>query len=178
MTETTVKQAQVIRRNHSYIHFSAADRLGNALATLEENLGRPWAEVEPEARRRWEEAHDRPWSEFREVVRQGWAEVRSQFSDEAGPTENPDSYRTIFHHHYQTNYLGGPYDFAQYAPAYHYGYDLAVDGRLSQASWAEIEPKAGQHWQSRSYAGPWEDFKAAVHYAWSETRKKHGDSRS
>lgn len=172
MKNTTNKEANVINKKRGFIHFSAADRLGNALATLQAYHDREWAEIEPEARRLWEEKYDRPWSEFREVVRQAWAEVRPQFSSEAAPVEDPPSYRTIFRRHYETHYAGSHYDYDQCIQAYHYGYDLAVDGRLNEASWAEIEPAACHYWQNHSYAGSWEDFKAAVHYAWTETRKR------
>lgn len=169
-----IEQANDIisKKQGYYIHFAAADRLGNALATLEAYQDRDWTEIEPEAQRLWKENHDRPWSEFGEVVRQAWAETRTQFSTKVVPEEDPTSYRAIFRHHYETHYADkGQYDYDEYALAYHFGYDLAVDGRLRQVSWTEIEPTARQFWQSQGHTGPWEDFKTAVNYAWTKTQK-------
>ena len=175
MNGTPAEQAKAIIKENDHIHFSAADRLGHALATLEAYHDRDWAAIEPEARRLWEERYDRPWPEFKEIVYQAWAEARPQFSTEAVREEDPTSYQAIFRRHFEANYADSEYDFEQYAPAYHYGYDLAVDGRLRRASWEEIVPAAHQYWQTQSYAGSWQDFKAAVQYAWSETRKRQSN---
>ena len=171
MNDTTINQSEVINTDDNYIHFAEAERLGTALATRETYRDCDWAELEVEAQRLWEETHDRPWSEFKEIVRQAWAEVQSQSSTKDTP-EDAMAYHNLFSRHYETHYAGSHYGYEQYAPAYHYGYDLAVDGRLSGASWADIEPRAGQFWQSHSFGGPWKDFKPAVHYAWSETKKR------
>jgi hypothetical protein len=162
---------RVIRHENSYVHFFPAVRLGSALAGREDYRDKPWAEVEPEAQHQWETEHKRPWEEFKEVVRQAWEGVKAQFLQGSEVLKEPDTYEAKFLNHYTNHYPDSLYHYDQYAPAYYYGYDLAVDRRLQAKNWAEIEPEARDYWNKESYAGPWEDFKEAVHYAWDEVRQ-------
>ncbi len=159
-------------KNDSYIHFTPAMRLGDSLAGREELQGKSWTEIEPTARRLWEEKHHRPWREFSEIVRQSWARVKAQFAPEDVLAAPDNSYEAMFRQHYRQNYAGSNYNYDQFTPAYHYGYDLAVDGRLRHKLWADIEPQARRYWNSQSFAGPWESFKDAVCFAWQKTRQR------
>ncbi len=163
--ETTSEQ-----KEERYVHYAPAVRYGIALATLERYRDKTWAEIEPEARREWEEKHERPWEEFEVLVRQAWEETRSQSLDPSQKTEDVNPYEAAFRDHYHTVYARRGYSYRQCAPAYHYGYDLAVDERLRNKTWEEIKPWAGRHWESQGYAGFWEDFEEAVHYAWKVAR--------
>lgn len=52
--------------------YQAAYRFGGMLAR-DRSLGdRPWADLEAEARRRWEETHSERWNDVREAVRHGY----------------------------------------------------------------------------------------------------------
>lgn len=167
----SVGTAQIISREGSYVHFFPAVRLGDALASREDYRDKSWAEIEVEAQRQWEADHERPWEEFKEVVRQAWEEVRSQFLYGPEVTKDTDSYEVKFLNHFKAYYSESVYHYDNYAPAYYYGYDLGVDKRLRDKSWTEIEPEARRYWNDGSYAGPWEHFQQAVHYAWNEARQ-------
>lgn len=164
------EERAAINRENSYIHFTPALRFGNALATLERYQDQTWDQIEPEAKQEWQTKHDRPWEEFAIVVRQAWEKVRGQFSEELQTGED-DTYEMAFLRHYETNFVESEHDYSKFAPAYHYGYDLGIDQRLQQRSWAEIEPEAQRYWNSHNYAGSWEEFKEAVQYAWRQARK-------
>ncbi len=152
-----------------YAHFSPAVRLGHALATVESLRDKEWSEVEGEARRRWAAQQDRPWPEYETVVHQAWQEAKAQFEDEAD--SHPDGPEARFRRHYQANYDSDAYDYGQYAAAYHYGYDLGVDQRLSRQSWADIEPKAKEHWNNQTKAAFWDEFAGAIHFGWQQGRQ-------
>jgi hypothetical protein len=164
-------ESGIISREGSYVHFWPAVRLGDALAGREDFRDKSWAEVEPEARRQWEAQQERPWEEFREVVHQAWRYVKAQFLQGPESPREADSYEAKFLNHFQDSYRESLFQYDQYAPAYYYGYDLGVDGRLRAKDWAEIELEAGQYWNRESYAGPWEDFREAVYYGWREARQ-------
>jgi hypothetical protein len=155
-----------------YVHYTPAIRFGHSLAGLEQYRGKSWAEIEPEARQYWQENHERPWEEFEDLVRLAWEETKPQFSDEQEEPGELVKYEDIFQRHYQDVYRNSPYSYRQRAPAYHLGYDLAVDQRLSNKSWPDIEPAARHYWDQQSEAGSWEDVREAVQYAWQEIRKQ------
>jgi hypothetical protein len=158
------------QKEERYAHYAPAVRYGIALATLERYYDKTWAEIEREAQRGWEEKQERPWEEFEVLVRQAWEETRSQPSDTSRTTEDRNSYEAAFREHYQTVYAHRGYSYREYAPAYHFGYDLAIDEQLRNKTWEEIAPRARRYWENQGYAGFWEDFEEAVHYGWKVAR--------
>jgi uncharacterized protein (TIGR02271 family) len=63
----------------------------------------------------------------------------------------------------------GPDTYAQYAPAYRYGYSLATDPRYASRDWRVIEEEARREWETR-HRGSWDDAKDAVFYGWEHVR--------
>jgi hypothetical protein len=159
----------------SFVHYAQAQRYGIALAKFQEYRERTWEEIEPEARRQWEEKYERPWEEFAPIVRESWAEVKVQFPDHSPRVIDPDAYEVAFRTHFQRHYAGTRYGYRDAAPAYHYGYDLGVDRRLRDKTWADIEPEARAFWEEEKFPGFWQDLREAVHYAW---RKVRGEAES
>jgi uncharacterized protein (TIGR02271 family) len=80
-----------------------------------------------------------------------------------------DTYTPDFRQHYTTTYGTGGQSYENYDPAYRYGYTLASDARYRDYDWQRLENDARSGWES-SYAGPWEDFKDAVRYAWEKVK--------
>lgn len=76
------------------------------------------------------------------------------------------SYDERFRADYQSRYgkMGQGYDY--YRPAYHYGYDLAMDPRYRDYDWDRIEMDARRDWEMRGQQSAWDDIKDAVHHAW------------
>jgi hypothetical protein len=156
----------------AYVHYTPAIRYGYSLAALEQSRNKSWAEIEPEAKQYWQETHERPWEEFEDLVRLAWEEAKPQFSDQQKEPGELVKYEDLFQSHYQDIYHNCPYSYRQLAPAYHLGYDLAVDQRLQDKNWSEVEPVARHYWGQQSEAGSWEDIKEAVQFAWQEIPKQ------
>jgi hypothetical protein len=84
-------------------------------------------------------------------------------------------YDPFFRNHYQTHYANSGDTYAQFEPAYRYGYILAVEERYYTDDWADIEPEARQYWSENYPDTPWEKFKDAVRYGWQQV--KHAVAR-
>lgn len=170
-TQTTPAKAQqnLINRPDRYVHYAPAMRLGCSLAGLERYRDKQWAEVEPQARREWEEKYNRPWDEFAELVHQGWAQIRPQFIDDPALLEAPNGYEAAFRQHYQETFADD-YSYKECASAYHLGYDLAVDRRLKQLDWDQVEAEVRHFWDKQGYARNWPEISEAVRYAWQMIR--------
>jgi hypothetical protein len=83
---------------------------------------------------------------------------------------NSTEYDPFFRSHYQTHYANSGFTYAQYEPAYRYGYTLATDDRYYGRDWALIEPEARQYWNQHYADTPWERFKDAVRYGWQQVK--------
>jgi hypothetical protein len=162
--------ARLPGRQGSFVHYAEAVRYGVALATLRQYRKRTWEEIEPEAEQHWQETYQRPWQEFAAVVKQSWAEVKTQFSEHSPKVVESETYEKAFQSHYKNTYSGSRLGYRDVAPAYHYGYDLGVDGRLRDRTWSDIEPAARRLWEEQDNVGSWEEVKEVVHYAWDKVR--------
>jgi hypothetical protein len=85
-------------------------------------------------------------------------------------TRNFSEYDPFFQSHYQTHYANSGFTYAQYEPAYRYGYTLATDERYYGRDWNLIEPEARQYWNQHYTDTPWEKFKDAVRYGWQQVK--------
>ncbi|HEX7021566.1 MAG TPA: YsnF/AvaK domain-containing protein [Trueperaceae bacterium] len=65
-------------RTYSYDQARPAYRYGYNLANSESYRDRGWDEIEPEARREWENRNEGTWEDFREPVHRSWEEVRNR----------------------------------------------------------------------------------------------------
>jgi hypothetical protein len=83
---------------------------------------------------------------------------------------NFSEYDPFFQSHYQTHYANSGFTYAQYEPAYRYGYTLATDDRYYGRDWDLIEPEARQYWNQHYADTPWERFKDAVRYGWQQVK--------
>jgi hypothetical protein len=75
-----------------------------------------------------------------------------------------------FKQHYERHYLDSGYDYSQYRPAYHYGYDLATDSRYKGLNWNTMEPQILRAWDEKRL-GLWSRYKEAVQYAWQRVNE-------
>ncbi|HEX6386437.1 MAG TPA: hypothetical protein VF177_17335 [Anaerolineae bacterium] len=66
--------------DYSYDQYQPAYRYGYDLATDYRFRDLTWEEVEPEARRRWEEVNEGTWEDFKESIHHGWNEVKRTVS--------------------------------------------------------------------------------------------------
>jgi hypothetical protein len=64
------------RSGQPYNYYDMAYRYGYGLSHDPRFNNRSWAELEPEARRYWEEQHEGSWDQFKDAVRHSWEEVK------------------------------------------------------------------------------------------------------
>lgn len=77
-------------------------------------------------------------------------------------------YEARFRQHYQSSYVNSRYNYDDYAAAYQYGLDLAnYNYYYGSRSWREVESEVRVSWEEKN-PGTWDQFKAAVAYAWEE----------
>jgi uncharacterized protein (TIGR02271 family) len=76
-----------------------------------------------------------------------------------------------FQRHHRTA-RPGPESYAQYAPAYRYGYVLATEPRYAGRDWSTLEAAARRDWEARHH-GTWDEFKDAIYYGWEHRRGQH-----
>jgi len=111
----------------------------------------------------------------RETVRR--TEVEVDRDAEATPgatrpaaTRDVTTYEADWRQHHGTTFLHrGAY--AEYEPAYRYGYELAGNTRSRGRDWAALEADARRDWESQ-HTGTWEQFKDAIRYGWDKVRAR------
>ena len=80
------------------------------------------------------------------------------------------TYAPDWRQHHGTTFLSRD-AYADYEPAYRYGYELAENERYRGRDWAALEADARRDWESR-HAGTWEQFKDAIRYGWDKVRAR------
>jgi hypothetical protein len=73
------------------------------------------------------------------------------------------SYEPMFREDFATMY-GTERVYADYEPAYRYGYTLAADPRYRDRDWEAVEPEAERGWAEQGH-GTWREFKDAIRRA-------------
>jgi uncharacterized protein (TIGR02271 family) len=89
--------------------------------------------------------------------------------DREGAVPGFATHAAAFRQHHTTTCAGTPY--AEYEPAYRYGYDLGTNQRYHGRDWAALEADARRDWEARQ-PGTWERFKDAVRYGWHTVRAR------
>lgn len=79
---------------------------------------------------------------------------------------DPDRYGADFQEHWSRQYhsTGQPYE--QYAPAYHFGRQLASTEAYRGRDWQDVRSDARTSWESKN-PGTWDRFEEAIRYAWA-----------
>jgi hypothetical protein len=84
-------------------------------------------------------------------------------------TTGYDAFDSDFRTYYNDNLAKNGHTYDQYSPGFRYGYDLRSDKRYAGKEWSAIESDVRRDWNGRK-AGPWEQFKESIHYAWDRAR--------
>jgi stress response protein YsnF len=93
---------------------------------------------------------------------------------EAVPAVAPtgfSAYDADFRQHHRTIFLTRG-EYAEYEPAYRYGYDLGTNERYRGRDWTVLETDARRDWEAR-HPGTWERFKDAIRYGWDKVCHGH-----
>jgi stress response protein YsnF len=97
-------------------------------------------------------------------IQRAAAEIRAR----ATPAAIMDfsTYEADYRRHHNATFLRhGAY--ADYEPAYRYGYELGTNARYRGRDWAALEADAHREWEAR-HPSTWERFKDAIRYAWDK----------
>jgi uncharacterized protein (TIGR02271 family) len=65
-------------RGYTYEQYAPVYRYGYTLATDQSSRNRNWADLEADARTRWEERNPNTWDEFKDSIRYAWERARSK----------------------------------------------------------------------------------------------------
>lgn len=65
----------MLGRGYSYEQYQPAYRYGYHLATNQQNLARDWKEIEPEARKHWDQRSPGTWDTIKTAVHYAWNEI-------------------------------------------------------------------------------------------------------
>ncbi len=90
--------------------------------------------------------------------------------DEVELEQNFYTFEPVYRRHYEQSLAAAGNPYAHYEPAYRYGYDLVARHGYHDRDWHEIESGVQRDWESRGQ-GTWDEFGAAVRYAWEEARQ-------
>jgi stress response protein YsnF len=86
----------------------------------------------------------------------------------AAATAGFSTYDADYRQHHGATFLNrGAY--ADYEPAYRYGYELGTSERYRGRDWVALEADARRDWEARQ-PGTWERFKDAIRYGWEKVR--------
>jgi uncharacterized protein (TIGR02271 family) len=86
-------------------------------------------------------------------------------------TRRFEDYEADFQRHHRAAHPGRE-SYAEYTPAYRYGYTLATEPRYAGRDWSAMEAEARRDWEAR-HQGAWDEFKDAVFYGWEHIRGRH-----
>jgi len=81
------------------------------------------------------------------------------------------TYNEDFRKHYVTAFGNSGVAYAEYEPAYRYGYELGTHERYRGRDWAALEAEARRDWEAR-HPSTWERFKEAIRYGWDKVRAR------
>ena len=155
---------------NSFDRHDAAYRYGYTLGTDEGNRGRPWSEIEAEARQNWAEHHQEHglWDEIKESVRHAWNSL-------TGADDEYEAARDEYHRHYNETYAGSGRPYLDYDPAYRYGHSLVVEDRYPGRAWDDLEPEVREYWESEyRNTRQWDDYRDAVKHGYDIMQLRMG----
>jgi len=81
------------------------------------------------------------------------------------------TYTDDFRKHHITAFGTSGVAYAEYEPAYRYGYELGTNERYRSRDWAALEAEARRDWEAR-HPSTWERFKDAIRYGWDKVRAR------
>jgi uncharacterized protein (TIGR02271 family) len=112
----------------------------------------------------------------RDMVRRKDVDVKPAGTSQVTDTRGFATYAADFRRHHTTMFASSGLAYADYEPAYRYGYNLGTNERYRGRDWAALETEARRDWEARQ-PGTWERFKDAIRYGW-ENITGNGAERS
>lgn len=152
-------------RREGYERFAPAYRYGFQMGSTPGFSDRTWEEAESNLRTHWENHRYGAWDEFRGAIHFGYARASERNERDFAAFE--DHFRSRFN---ETPHARGE-DYAQFRPAYRFGWNMGTNPRYFEYEWPDIEEDLRQNWEDR-YPGTWEEYQYAVREGWEMQRNR------
>ena len=107
----------------------------------------------------------------RDTVRRTHVDVDQQGTRSATRVAGIETYDADFRQHYPSTFASSGGVYADYEPAYHYGYTLGTEERYRGRDWSALESDARHDWEAR-HTGTWDRYKDAIRYGWEKVRAR------
>ncbi len=107
------------------------------------------------------------WTGYQESEAHDTATARTDENAVPALAQDYARYDTTFQRHFGTTPYSKTATYADYQPAYRYGYELARNPRYQGRTWNDLEPEAHRNWET-NHEGTWDKFKDEIKYAWDD----------
>jgi uncharacterized protein (TIGR02271 family) len=107
----------------------------------------------------------------RDTVRRTHVDVDQQDARSATRVAGIETYDADFRQHYTSTFASSGGAYADYEPAYRYGYTLGTEERYRGCDWSALESDARHDWEAR-HTGTWDRYKDAIRYGWQKVRAR------
>jgi stress response protein YsnF len=98
-------------------------------------------------------------------------EVEEEGASHASDRRGFETYDADFRKHHTSTFASSGKAYADYEPAYRYGYTLSTDPRYRSHKWPQLEAEAQQEWEAR-HGKTWQQYRDAVYYGWNRNRTR------
>jgi uncharacterized protein (TIGR02271 family) len=107
----------------------------------------------------------------RDTVRRTHVDVDQEGTRSATGVAGIDTYEADFRQHHTSTFASSGGAYADYEPAYRYGYTLGSEERYRGRDWSALESDARRDWEARQ-VGTWDRYKDAIRYGWEKVRTR------
>jgi uncharacterized protein (TIGR02271 family) len=106
----------------------------------------------------------------RETARRTGVEVEQEGASHAPDGRGFETYDADFRKHHASTFASSGMAYADYEPAYRYGYTLGTDPRYRGQKWPMLEDTARQEWETTRAGKPWKQYRDAIYHGWNTSR--------
>jgi uncharacterized protein (TIGR02271 family) len=107
----------------------------------------------------------------RDTVRRTHVDVDQEGTRSATRVAGVEPYDADFRQHHTSIFASSGGAYADYEPAYRYGYTLGTEERYRGRDWSALESDARRDWEAR-HTGTWDRYKDAIRYGWEKVRAR------
>jgi uncharacterized protein (TIGR02271 family) len=107
----------------------------------------------------------------RDTVRRTHVDVDQEGTRSTARMQGIETYDADFRQHHTSTFASSGGAYADYEPAYRYGYTLGTEERYRGRDWSALESDARRDWEV-SHTGTWDRYKNAIRYGWEKVRTR------
>jgi stress response protein YsnF len=105
----------------------------------------------------------------RDTIRRTHVDVDQEGTRSTASVQGIETYDSDFRQHHTSTFASSGGAYADYEPAYRYGYTLGTEERYRGRDWSVLEADARRDWETRQ-VGTWDRYKDAIRYGWDKVR--------